>query len=171
MNDFLFVDLNNVFETILEFPVHFVWPRLLDQQSWMKGWVIESIAGVRHTEGEIKKVVAPDADPTGTPVKEFLPFYFETVRVIPYRKVVYKAYTKQRTGEYGFSGFEILSLNDFGRRSTLSVELYLEFQSAKLTSDKLHEFVRLVKEGSATSWQDNFECLKSMLDAASAQSE
>ena len=151
----LFLDMFSSVTAVIRHPIDVVWPHVLDQAAYMKDFHIETIDGTRNREGELKKV---------TPLQPgFRDFFFKTLLLIPFRKFVYKAYTEDRSGKYGFTGIEVLSLSDFGRDSTVTFEAYLEVQSWTMTREELSAFVSTGREGSLAIWEGNFARLASLI--------
>jgi hypothetical protein len=155
VNKPIFSDMATCVTTIIKHPTDIVWPQVLEQAAWMKDFNIQTIEGERNQEGEIKKVspILPD----------FPHFFFKTLLLVPFRKFVYKAYTDNRSGQYGFTGIEVLSLVDVGKESAVTFEAYLEIQSSTMTCEELTDFVGKAKEGSLAVWERNFQRLASLI--------
>jgi len=158
MSNIIFVDMISSAKTITNHAPDVVWPYLLNQASWMKEFVIDTVAGERNKEGEIKKV-APLA-------AEFQPFFFKTLSLVPFRKFLWKAYTENRGGQYSFTGIEVLRLKDYGANSVVTFDAYLEIQSESMTKLELDTFAKEGQEGSARLWDRNFQRLNALLDHA-----
>jgi hypothetical protein len=150
-----FIDMVSNVTTLIREPIDAVWPHLLEQAKWMTDFQIETLGGERNKEGELKKVTPPEAG--------FQHFFFKTLLLVPFRRFVYKAYTDNRSGQYGFTGIEILSLGDLGKDSAVTFEAYLEIQSSTMTSGELSQFVSSAKEGSVAMWGRNFERLAALV--------
>lgn len=161
MNKSTLVDLVTNVTTVISHPLDVVWPHLLDQATWMNEFRIETIEGERNAVGEVKKIMSLNGQP------EIVPFFFRTMLLIPLRRFVYKAYTEIREGKYGFTGVEVLSLNDFGRDSAITFEAYLEVQSWTMTQQELSAFVNVGRDSSIAMWKRNFERLASVVGGAS----
>jgi len=151
----IFADIVLSATTVIHHPIHIVWPYLLEQSMWMKDYKLESVGGERNEEGELKKVMHLEPG--------FEDFFFKTLLLVPFRKFAYKAYTENRQGPYGFTGVEVLSLNDHGRWSAVIFEAYLEIQSASMTREQLAKFCSEAKQGSVETWGRNFEQLASLI--------
>jgi hypothetical protein len=160
MSELVFSDMVSCVTAVIAHPVDAVWSKLLDQAAWMTEFRIESVEGDRNREGELKKVVPPQP--------EARHFFFKTLLLVPYRRFVYKAYTDDRTGQYGFTGIEVLSVSDLGKDSTVTFEAYLEVQSETMTHEQLSTFVRQAKEGSVAMWHRNFGRLESIIATGNA---
>jgi hypothetical protein len=146
--------------TTFQYPIDVVWPHLLNQAAWMTDSKVEKIAGKRDREGEVKKLTPP--------LPQYQPFFFKTLRLFPFRKFLYKAYTQSRGGAYGFTGLEILSLDSFGIGSALTFEAYLEFQSEEMSSAEMARFVAEMREGSTGVRQRNFRRLAALINSERA---
>ena len=151
-------DLATNVVTVIRHSVDAVWPHMLHQAAWMNEFTITTVSGVKDQEGELKRVCALPQQPP------FQPFFFKTLFLVPFRKVIYKAYSAQRSGDYWFSGIEVLSLGDMGKETTISFEAYLEFQSAAMMTEQLQEFVARGREASIAMWQRNFVRLSALID-------
>jgi hypothetical protein len=160
VNGSIFADMVSTGSCIFRHPIDAVWPHLLDQASWMKDVKLETIDGQRNQVGEVKRATPPEA--------RYHPFFFRTLLLIPLRKFVYKAYTENRAGKYGFTGIEVLSLRDLGKDSAVVFEAYLEFQTWTMTRDELADYIEHVKKGSAAMWEGNFARLSALVDGAGA---
>ena len=159
MSNTIFLDMTAIASTVIKHPTDVVWPHLLDQAAWMKDFkAVETIGGHPRQEGELKKVTPFSA--------EYEPFFFRTLLVVPFRRLVHKAYTENRSGKYAFTGIEVLSLDDLGRDSTVVFEAYLEFQSWTMTREQLADYVSAAREGSKVLWERNFQRLASVISAA-----
>jgi hypothetical protein len=154
----IFGDMVSSVSTVITHPIDIVWPHLLNQAAWMKGFAIETVSGDRNKEGELKQVV-----PVGG---QFQPFFFKTLLLVPFRKFVYKAYTDTRSGQYSFTGVEILSLSEFGKESAVTFDAFLEVQSGEMTRPELTEFIDKARDASAAMWRANFEDLNSLIAMA-----
>jgi len=156
----IFEDMTLNAATVIERPAEVVWPHLLNQAVWMKDFKkIETVGGERNQVGELKKI---------TPfASEYQPFFFKTLSLIPCRRFVYKAYTEDRSGRYGFTGLEVLSLVDLGKHSTVSFEGYLEFQSSTMTRAEMTDYVNQGTAASLASWARNFERLSELVASKS----
>lgn len=137
-----------------------IWPHLIEQTSWMKAEFksIATVGGQPRKEGEIKKV---------TPLNpKYHPFFFKTLVLEPLRRFVYKAYTENRAGDYGFTGLEMLSLRDLGESTAVVFEAYLEFQSSTMTPEQLADYVRAAEKGSRAAWERNLARLSASVGTA-----
>jgi hypothetical protein len=152
----IFADSISSATTVIKRPTDVVWPILLDQASWMTEFRLETVEGEPNREGEVKKATSFEPHP------EYHPFFFKTLLLIPFRKFVYKAYTEKRSGKYGFTGIEALSLNDLGKDSAVVFEGYFEFQSWTMTREELADFVHFAGESSKAMWERNFQRLGSL---------
>jgi hypothetical protein len=158
MSNPLFADIAVSATTVINHPLDVVWPYLLNQATWMTEYRIESVGGERNKEGELKKVMHLEPG--------FEDFFFRTLLLIPFRKFVYKAFTENRNGSYGFTGIEALSLNDHGSGSAIIFEAYLEVQSASMTREQLWKFCSEAKKGSIETCGRNFERLASLIGSS-----
>jgi|ERR1700722_3779927 len=152
-----FVDMVSAAEVAIRRPVEVVWPCLLNQEAWMKDFAVERIAGPRDSEGEVRRLRSVDIH--GRVVDGVEPFCFKTLRLQPFREFAYKAYTERREGEYWFTGMELLYLQDHKQSTSVTFEVYLEFQSDRMGERELREFVAQVTEGSKGIWARNFSRL------------
>ena len=159
MSNLFFADIAASATTVIDHPIDVVWPHMLNQAMWMKEYKIESVGGERNKEGELKKVMHLEPG--------FEDFFFKTLLLVPFRKFVYKAYTENRKGQYGFTGIEVLSLNDYGSGSTIIFEVYLEVQSEAMTRDQLTKFCTEARQGSIETWGRNFQRLASLIGSKS----
>jgi len=166
MSNLVFADIASSAKITIDHPTEIVWPHLMNQELWMKDFVVERISGERNKEGEVKKISAINTNPDGVPVSEFQPFYFKTLLLVPLRRFVYKAYTEHRTGDYGFTGVEILTLGDFGSSSVVTFEAYIEMQSGKMTTSELVKLIAMAKESGAALWERNFQRLNALVNSA-----
>jgi hypothetical protein len=155
----MFLDMVSSATTVIEHPVDIVWHHLLEQAAWMTDFKVETVGGERHREGELKKLTPA--------LPQYQPFFFKTLRLVPFRKFVYKAYTNDRSGWYGFTGVEILSLDNVGGETTVAFEAYLEVQTTTMTPKELADFVNNAKESSVALWQGNFQRLAALVASSS----
>ena len=160
-----FVDMTSNASALIQHPIEVVWPHLLDQAAWMKDFAIETISGERNSVGELKRVMPLDSSTEGFELEEVHPCYFKTLLLIPFRKFVYKAYTEERSGQYGYTGVEVLCLQDVLLGSAVTLEAYLEFQSSTMNRAKLEAFVGQVRDLSVEIWARNFERLRRLIEA------
>jgi hypothetical protein len=160
MNNIVFVDVVSSAKTVANHAPDVVWPYLIDQASWMKELIIESVAGERNKEGEIKSVTG------NPPVEGTHPFFFKTITLVPFRKFLWKAYTEHRGGNYSFTGVEVLRLRDFGGSSVVTFDAYLEVQSETMTKLEIDSFAEGAKDYSVAMWERNFQRLNALLDHA-----
>jgi hypothetical protein len=152
-----YVDFISTVGSVISHPLKAVWPRLLDQAAWMREFKIENVSGERSQEGELKRVSALSGQP------EFPHFFFKTLRLVPFERYVYKAFSAARGGAFAFTGIEILSLSAVDNRTAVTFEAYLEVQSATMTAVELEQFVCDTRRDSAAMWHRNFERLSSMV--------
>lgn len=164
MSNLIFVDMVTSVTAVIRHPPQEVWPWLLDQAAWMLELKIETVAGERGCEGELKRVCAVPGEP------EFPHFYFKTLLLAPPRRFVYKAFSETRSGSWSFTGVEILSLTALGGDSAVSFEAYLEVQSATMPIEELEGFVEEAKRDGAAMWQRNFERLAFVVDVEKKRS-
>jgi hypothetical protein len=160
VSDVILADMDSAASVVIRHSPEVVWPHLLNQAEWMKDFTIRTVAGERNREGEIKKVTAPE--PQEMPPDSH-PFFFKTLLLVPFHRFVYKAYTENRSGNYGFTGIEVLSLKDLGKDTAVSFEVYLEFQSWTMTPEELAAFVKQVKGNGKGIWERNFQRLGALI--------
>jgi hypothetical protein len=153
-------DMVSCASAVIRHPPDLVWPHLLNQAAWMKDFRVRTVAGERNREGEIKKLTVPE--PQEMP-PDAHPFFFKTLLLMPFHRFVYKAYTENRSGNYGFTGVEVLSLNGLGRDTAVTFEVYLEFQSWTMTLQELAAFANKVKEDGRGIWARNFQRLAALV--------
>jgi hypothetical protein len=163
MSKAVLADFVSAASVVIRHPPDVVWPHLLNQAAWMKDFTIRTVAGERNREGEIKKVTAPE--PQQMPPDSH-PFFFKTLLLVPFHRFVYKAYTENRSGNYGFTGVEVLSLIALGTDTAVTFEAYLEFQSWTMMPGELADFVSQVREGGKAIWERNFQQLVSLVTGA-----
>jgi hypothetical protein len=166
MRKLVLADMTSFAHTIINHPAEVVWPHLLNQAAWMKDLMIESVTGQPNAVGEVRKVLPAGADPKQYELDEIQPFFFQTLLLSPLRKFVYKAYTRHRGGEYGFTGIEILTLNDLIQQTAVSLEVYLEWESGTMSEGDLAALVAKAKEGAAAMWERNFQRLNVLVNTA-----
>jgi hypothetical protein len=154
VGDLRFLDMESSVSTIIKAPVDVVWPHLLEQAKWMREFRIETVSGEHNREGELKAVMHFEPG--------FEDFFFKTLKIVPLRRFVYKAFTESRNGEYGFTGIEILSLEGADGGTRVSFEAYLEIQSTRMSQERLSNFVREAKEEGVGMWGRNFQRLNEL---------
>ena len=157
-----FVDMISSANRFISCPVDVAWQHLLNQAAWMRDFVVQSISGDFNREGEVKRLMPLPANTEGLKLEEVRPFFFKTLLIVPYRKLVYKAYTENRDGEYGFTGVEILTLKDVSRGTAVIFEGYLEFQSSTMNEAELKKFVGQVRDGGQAVWDRNLQRLEEL---------
>jgi hypothetical protein len=159
-----FVDMTANASAFIGHSTEVIWPHLLNQAGWMKDFSIESISGEKNSVGEVKRVMPLDSSTEGFQLEEVHPCFFKTLLLVPFRKFVYKAYTEERAGEYGYTGLEVLTLEDVLLGSVVTVEVYLEFQSSTMDHAGLTAFVWQVRDLSAEIWKRNFPRLAQLIE-------
>lgn len=120
------------------------WDLMLDYQAWNPSFVgadVLRMNGAHRSEGEVVQIRKRLIDVDGTPLPEF---YAETVKVVPYRNIVWYAYRKCGDGFRNFVDFG-LSEDASGVKFRVSYYAQSQFTGELLLKQRLEREETLKK--------------------------
>lgn len=167
-NDAVKVDVVSRAEITIKRTAKEVWPYLLmDQENWLTDLCIETVAGEKNQEGELKSVTLRDLG------EDAEPFFFKTLLVLPDKQFIYKAFTdgamkKGIYDGYYMAGYEMLTLVESNSVTQVIFNALLAIQHSKMDNDKFDEWGKNGSKASETMWIENLQRLKNLVEQDAA---
>jgi hypothetical protein len=121
-------------EIAFDAPIGRVWRHLIDYSSWQNYTTREHVCGEPGREGEVvllKKEEATYSSP---------PYYARTVKIEPERRIMWKTYRGEASGDKGYFGFIDFTLSPDGERTLFRSNNIYEYLVPYEDEGELDEF-------------------------------
>jgi hypothetical protein len=132
-------------ELLIDAPVEFTWPYVVDYPSWQDYSRVETVSGKHGEQGEVLLLIKEEEG------FEFPPYYARIIRLEPNRRFLGKTWPIETNDENDFFGIVDFRIEDAGGKTRFIYNTLYEFNVRYEHEDEL-EAVR-------QSQQQNFEKL------------